>query len=309
MGLASCNTLPSSAPEAAARDLTPPLGQFVQVDGKQVHVQDSGPKDAPAVILIHGASGNLRDFTFDLAPRLADRYRVLSFDRPGLGYSEALHRRGESPAEQARHMAAAARQLGVDRAVLVGHSFGASVAMAWALEIPDMAAAVVSLGGAVNPWPGGLGPWYSIASSGLGGATVVPLVANLAPRRLAVQAVESIFEPDPVPDGYVAYVGVDLTLRSAVLRANARQVNGLKPHVTEMAKRYGDLRLPVEILHGDQDTIVPLAIHSEPLSRTVPGANLVVLTGVGHMPHHARPRETVAAIDRAATRAGLRAAR
>lgn len=288
------------------KGLTPPLGQLLQVEGKQVHAHVSGPETAPVVILLHGASGNLRDFTFDLQPRLAETYRVIAFDRPGLGYSEALHTRGESPAEQARHLAKAATLLGVDKAVIVGHSYGASVALAWALERPDMAAAVVSLGGAVNPWPGGLGPWYTFTSSWLGGFTVVPLIAAFAPKSAADRTVAGIFEPNPVPEGYLDYIGADLTLRAPVMRANARQVNGLKPYVTEMNARYPSLNLPVEILHGALDDTVPLSIHSEPLSRAIPGANLVILDDVGHMPQHARPLETVAAITRAVRRAGLR---
>ncbi len=306
MGLSACSSLPQSKAEAVQKGLTPPLGQLLQVEGKQVHAHISGPETAPVVILLHGASGNLRDFTFDLEPRLAETYRVIAFDRPGLGYSEALHRRGESPAEQALHLAKAAEELGVDRAVIVGHSFGASVAMAWALERPDMAAAVVSLGGAVNPWPGGLGPWYTVTSSWLGGVTVVPMIAALAPKSAADRSVRGIFEPNQVPEGYLDYIGADLTLRAPVIRANARQVNGLKPHVTAMSARYPSLNLPVEIVHGALDDTVPLSIHSEPLSRAIPGANLVILEGVGHMPQHAEPAETVAAITRAVDRAGLR---
>ncbi len=292
---------PMNAP--ARSGLTPPLGRLITVNGRQVHVWEEGR--GPTVILLHGASGNLRDFTFGIAPDLVRNHRVVAFDRPGLGHSAALHDRGESPAEQAAHLDAAAAMAGVARAVVVGHSFGASVAMAWALNHPARVAAVVSLAGAVNPWPGGLGSWYSIASSRLGGATIVPLVAALAPRARAEDAVSGIFTPDPVPEGYIRYVGVDLTLRAPVLRANARQVNGLKPHVTEMAARYPRLTIPVEIVHGTADTIVPAAIHSEPLARTVPAARLTLLPGVGHMPHHARPAETIAAIGRAVRRAGL----
>lgn len=282
----------------------PPTGQLLDVGGTTVHAHVEG--SGPTVILIHGASGNTRDFTFDLTGRLAERYRVIAFDRPGLGHTEVLRVEGESPQEQARLLDDAAAQLGVGRAVIVGHSYGGAVALAWALERPDRVAALVSLAGAANEWEGGLGPWYAIASSQLGGATVVPLISALAPRGRAERAMGSIFAPQPVPDGYADYIGVDLTLRPETLRANARQVNGLKPHIVEMAKRYGEIDVPVEIVHGDADTIVPLDIHSRPLARQIDGANLTVLEGVGHMPHHADPEAVVAAIDRAASRAGLR---
>ncbi|MDH3263338.1 MAG: alpha/beta fold hydrolase [Paracoccaceae bacterium] len=282
----------------------PPTGEILSVNGSRAHAHIEGR--GPAVILIHGASGNLRDFTFDLAPHLAGRYRVIAFDRPGLGHSERLHARGENPFEQAALLDAAAARLGVRRAILVGHSFGAAVALAWAIEHPERVAGVVSLAGVANVWKGGLGPWYAISSSWLGGATVVPLVSAFAPRARAEMALAPIFAPQPVPGGYTAHIGIDLTLRASTLRANARQVNRLKPHVARMVPRYGALDIPVEIVHGDRDTIVPLDIHSRPLAGQVPGARLTVLEGVGHMPHHASPEAVIAAIDRAAARAGLR---
>jgi pimeloyl-ACP methyl ester carboxylesterase len=119
-------------------------------------------------------------------------------------------------------------------------------------------------------------------------------------------AVAGIFAPQAMPDGYLAHVGPGLTLRTPVLRANARQINTLRPHVTAMAARYPGLAIPVEFVHGTKDSTVPLIVHSEPAADLIPGARLTVLDGVGHMPHHARPGAVVAAIDRAARRAGLR---
>ena len=64
--------------------------------------------------------------------------------------------------------------------------------------------------------------------------------------------------------------------------------------------------MPIELIHGDADTTVPPHIHAQVFAAEVPSANLQMLPGVGHMPHHADPEATVAAIDRAASRAGLR---
>lgn len=282
----------------------PPVGRLLPVGGGVVHALTTG--DGPDVVLLHGASGNLRDFTFDLVGRLAQSFRVTAFDRPGLGHSDPLHEHGESPSEQAAVLDAAAEMLGIGRAVIVGHSFGGAVAMAWALEHPDRAVAVVSLAGATMPWPGELGPWYRIASTALGAATVVPLVSGWLPDSVARNSVAAIFAPQPAPAGYLDHVGIPLTLRrSAVLRSNVRQVAGLKPHVTAMARRYPGLSIPVEILHGTVDTIVPIAVHARPMAALLPDARLTELPGVGHMPHHAAPDATLAAIRRAAQRAAL----
>jgi len=294
----------STSDQSVSRTATPPLGKFIQIDDKRVHYTDQGR--GPAVVLLHGASGNLRDMTFDLAGRLDGRYRVLAFDRPGLGYSQPLNTRGESPRQQARHMAKVLDELGVRRAVVLGHSYGGAVAMAWALERPDQVAAVVSLSGATMPWPGGLGAWYSIASSRIGGATVVPLLVNSIDPSNADSIGARLFAPNALPEGYIDYVGVDLVLRSETIRTNARQVNTLKGHLQEMSQAYPDLRIPVEVVHGSADGTVPAAVHAQPMTQLLPNARLSLLPGIGHMPHHAATADVVAAVDRAARRGGLR---
>ncbi|MEO0654367.1 MAG: alpha/beta hydrolase [Pseudomonadota bacterium] len=294
----------------AAEAQHPPSGEFVDVGGTRVHalIQGSGPD----LVLIHGAFGSLKDFTYDLMPRLAERYRVIAFDRPGLGYTErtdaaygrAFAQRGESPAEQAALLSAAARKLGAEKPIVVGHSFGGIVAMAWALEHDP--AGVVMLAGVAMPWPGDLGWIYQVNGTRLGGAVVSPLISAFVPQARLDSGVQATFEPQSMPAGYDAHIGPYMPLRLPAFRANARQVNHLRPHVVEMSVRYADLSLPIEIIHGDQDVTVPLSVHSGPLSELVGSANLTVLEGIGHMPHHADPDAAIAAIDRAAQRAGLR---
>jgi pimeloyl-ACP methyl ester carboxylesterase len=295
---------------AAEEAAHPPSGRFVDVTGTRVHAWVAG--DGPDVVLIHGAFGSLRDFTFDLAHRLSDRYRVIAFDRPGLGYTgrtdpgyaRPFADRAESPAEQAALLAAAARALGAERPVVVGHSMGGIVAMAWALDHDP--AAVVMLAGVALPWPGELGWLYQVNGTSVGGGLVTPLLSAWAPERVLREAVRGTFAPQPMPDGYADHIGTYMPVRLPSFRANARQVNRLRPHVVEMERRYAGLTLPIELLHGDRDRTVPLSVHSGPLSEMLPQARLTVLPGIGHMPHHADPAATVAAIDRAAARAGLR---
>lgn len=296
--------------EARAEANYGPVGKLIEVDGVTVHAFVTG--SGPDLVLLHGASGNLRDFTFELVDQLKSRYRVIAFDRPGLGwtgrlpgYGGAGSSRGESPREQAQFLARAADRLGVKRPIVLGHSYGGAVALAWALERPDTSALVL-LGAVSNPWPGNLDLLYQVNSSALGGAVVVPLISAFAGDKRITAAVSSIFQPQPVPPGYIRHIGAGLSLRRESLRANAQQVNGLKPHISDMAQHYGTLRLPVEILHGTQDTIVGLELHSAKLVTQIPRANLVPMPGIGHMPHHADPDAVTAAIDRAARRAGRR---
>ncbi len=295
---------------ARAEAVFPPTGDIVDVGGTGVHVHIEGT--GPDLVLIHGASGNTRDFTHSFIDQLTDRYRVIVVDRPGLGWTDRLpgykgplNARSESPQEQAALIAAALDHVGSRRAVVVGHSYGGAVALALTLDHPDRVAGLVMLAGASNPWDGDLGTLYAVNSSAIGGATVVPALSAFAPRGMVEGIVADIFAPQDPPEGYIKAIGAGLTLRPESLRANAQQVNGLLPHIVDMVPRYGTITAPTEIVHGDADDIVPLAVHSVPLSQQIPGARLTVLEGVGHMPHHARPQDVTDAIDRAARRAGM----
>lgn len=301
----------AGAREAAANATYPPTGQLINVEGTTVHAHVQG--QGPDLILIHGAGGNVRDFTFDLVGRLSDRYRVITFDRPGLGHSDRLPGKGgawnpafESPQEQAAMLQRAADQIGVSNPIVLGHSYGGTVALSWALARPDDTAAVVLAGAVSEPWPGDLGWFYTVLGSRLGGALLVPPATAFLSEDYVENSIAGIFGPQPVPEGYAAHVGAELSVRRATVRANAQQVNGLRPFVVEMQKQYGTLKMPIELIHGEADTTVPPHIHAQVFAAEVPSANLVMLPGVGHMPHHADPAATVDAIERAATRAGLR---
>lgn len=311
MGLAGCTFVGQKAErrEAQATKTWPPIGQFVDVDGKQVHAFVTG--SGPDLVLIHGASGNVRDFTFDFVDRVKDRYRVIVFDRPGLGYSDratdadgAFANTAETPAQQAAMLHAAAQKLGVEDEIVLGHSFGGAVAMAWGLNYDPAALVVVS--GATIPWEGGLGLQYRLMGSSVGGAVVAPLAAAFVTETTVAKTIEGIFAPNPVPDGYVDYIGSGLTLTRSAIRANARQVNTLHAQLLDMAPRYKGITIPVEILHGRADDTVPAHVHAEPLNNLLPNSNLVLVDNLGHMPHHAAPDYVVAAIERAAERAELR---
>lgn len=310
--LAGCGLVEQQAErrEIAAQRAVPPLGDFVAVDGQSVHFVQRGA--GPDVVLLHGASGNLRDFDFGLIDTLAERYRVTAFDRPGLGYTDRaveayggpFDTRGETPQQQAAMLAAAARKLGIRNEIVLGHSFGGAVAMAWALDHDP--AAIVAVSGAIMPWPGDLGVLQRFSGSAVGGAALPPLAAAFVGDWPVERAVDLIFAPNDPPPNYAERLGVGLTLRRETFRANARQITSLRPALVEMAPRYRNLRLPVELVHGTEDRAVPLRIHSLPVAERVPGAYLVQLEGVGHMAHHARPDVLVDAVDRAASRAGLR---
>jgi pimeloyl-ACP methyl ester carboxylesterase len=287
--------------EGAAVAASPSEGAFLTVDGLRVHYVMAGA--GPDLVLIHGASGSLRDYTFSLIPRLTDTYRVIAFDRPGLGLSDPLPDGDTGLAAQARHLRKAVASLGITRPLVLGQSYGGAVALAWALDDPP--AALILVSAPSLPWPGGLDPWYRATNSRIGRAVLVPLAAAWVPMSYVRGAINGVFAPEPTPDGYADHMGVELTARASVLAINSAQVNALRDQLVAMEPRYPTLTLPIEMIHGDADTIVPLDIHSGPLAPRLASAHLTVIPGAGHMPHQIHPDSILAAIARAAARAGL----
>ncbi len=295
----------ASAREAAAEAAYPASGQFVSVGGTKVHYEIAG--SGPDLILIHGALGNLRDMTFALRDQLTPNYRVIVFDRPGFGYSDPLPNSEASLAAQALLLQAAAKQIGVTNPIVMGQSFGGAVAISWGLH-PDVLppAALVLVSAPTLPWPGTIDILYRVTGNSVGAALAVPLLTAFVTDAYLEKSLEGIFAPATVPDGYQKFVGAGLTLRRSSLRANGKQVDILRDQLVAMQARYASLALPIELVHGDLDISVPPNVHARPLSEILPNANLTIVIGAGHLPHHSHADAVIAAIDRAATRAQLR---
>jgi pimeloyl-ACP methyl ester carboxylesterase len=280
---------------AEIADRWPPEGRFVEAMGLRIHAWERG-RGQP-VVLLHGANGNLRDWTFDLAPRIALSYRAIAFDRPGNGWSERPAMRGGDPAVQARILHEAAHAMGVRRPILIGHSWGAALAMAWALAYPDDVAGVITVSGAVMPW--GEQPmlaemigldrlligFYFDYLQGASGGGVPGFV-----RR--------IFRPQLPPPGYIDYVGGQLALRPTTVAANLEDIATLNRALRRQAHGYGRLDIPVEIISGRADFIIEPERQPIPFAASLRHPRLTLLDGVGHMAHHAAPERLLAALDR-----------
>lgn len=303
-GVAAATAWRGAQREAQAEALFPPEGQIVDVDGISVHAVVMG--EGPDVVLIHGSSGNTRDMTFALAPILAENYRVIVFDRPGLGYSDSFNPDGETIVEQAEILQKAAAQLGAKKPIVAGQSYGGSVSLAWAVTRPDNISSLVLIAPAAIPWETPLDAFNTIGATSAGNALALPLIAAYVPDWYVTKALDKVFAPQKAPEGYAEHFGPGLTMRRASMHANAKQRANLLDEVTELQPRYGEISVPTEIVHGTADDTVGLGWHSERLIEQIPGAELIELDGIGHMPQVVAAPEVAAAINRAAERAGLR---
>jgi len=293
----------------------PRQGKLVRSHDADLHYVDVGPLDPDGIdrapiVLVHGASGNLRDFEASLIPLLADKHRVLAFDRPGHGWSERpdgpdMH----DPARQAAVIHEALENLGVTRPVLLGHSWGGAVASAYALSFGADLSGLLVLAGATHPWKGQVA-WYHrlLAKPVLGTVFLWGVVVPLG-RVMAAAGVKSTFAPDPAPTGYEEAIGLSLLFRPDHFRHNSTDTSRLRDHLAGQSARYHEIAVPTVIITGNRDQTVLAKLHSYALHEQITGSELIKLEGVGHMPHHVRPDIVVDALARLAAgepvRAGL----
>ncbi|SFN53690.1 Pimeloyl-ACP methyl ester carboxylesterase [Thioclava dalianensis] len=282
----------------------PPDGVFVDIDGQRVHVVTMGDH-GPAVVLIHGASGSARDLTFDLAPELAKRYRVFVPDRPGFGYSDPLPAGQDTIFNQAKLLQKATLEVGARNPIVLGHSYGGAVAIAWAVTLPDTLKGLVPVSAPSEMWDSGLPLLYKLTAPPLGQALLVPLISAWTPPAVIAAEVRDVFKPQQMPKGYIRWFGPGMTLRVTTMRVNARERASLKSQIAQMIPKYPQLDLPVVSVHGTADTIVSEKIHAIPFTKTVPGATLISLKGIGHMTPHVATKQVVEAVNEVAKRAGL----
>ncbi len=273
----------------------PPAGVFVDAGGARLHVVDRG--HGRAVVLIHGSDGVALDWTSSgLVDRLAEGYRVVAFDRPGHGYS-GLPRGAHADIEtNAQLLREGCRSLGVERPVLVGHSYGAPVAMRWALDHPQEVAGVVHLAGGAFGRAGPVHPLFRIPA--------MPVLGPLVSHTLLVPGFRSMagtfrlaFSPDPVPPEYLATMSAFST-RPGQFAAFAEEFRRFGAELEALGPRYADLRVPLVVVVGDRDREAVKEDHGVPLHHRVPGSELVIVADTGHEIHWKHPEIVERAVER-----------
>jgi pimeloyl-ACP methyl ester carboxylesterase len=276
---------------------TPPIGEFLTVDGVQLHYVERG--HGPALVLIHGNGMMIQDFLVSgIVDDLAKRYRVIIIDRPGYGYSDRP--RGLwTPRAHATLFQKALRQLGVTQAVVLGHSWGALVAVALALQAPQLVRSLVLASGYYYPTVRADVLLSSpVAIPGIGDLmrhTVSPLVG----RVMQPAMIKAMFAPADITERFDAEFPKAMMLRPIQLRASAEDAALMTPVTVELQKHYRDLRLPVVIIVGGDDQIADVDRQSKRLHGELPDSDLIVVPGMGHMIQHLAPKKVIAAIDHA----------
>jgi pimeloyl-ACP methyl ester carboxylesterase len=275
----------------------PPIGEFLECDGVRLHYLQCGPIDGPVVVLLHGNGTLIQDFMLSgLLDLLARRYRVICFDRPGFGYSTRPRLRLWTPEAQADLLAGALRRLGIENALVVGHSWGALVAVAMAMRAPDLVRSLVLVSGYYFPTPRKdvwlmsgpavplLGDFFCY--------TLTPFVA----RAIIWKLVRLLFAPREIPEIFRAQFPVGLTVRPGSLRASAEESAFLIPAAARLKEHYASLPCPAAVVVGEGDKYVRLEQGAR-LQKILPRAVFRQVSGAGHMLHYAAPERVADCVD------------
>jgi pimeloyl-ACP methyl ester carboxylesterase len=279
----------------------PPTGQFLEIDGQRIHYTDQG--QGRAVLFIHGLGGQTRNFPPALIAGLADTFRVVVFDRPGSGHSSRPLTYPAGVRRQAATIAELIRRLGMERPLVVGHSLGGAVALALALDHPEVVGGLALIAPLTQVQEAVPEPFRGMAVRSrwlrllLAWTLAVP-----AAIRHGGDALGEVFGPDPIPGNYGTEGGGLLSLRPSSYYHASSDMVVVNDDLPGLVKRYPTLTVPVGILFGTADRILDPRTHGALTAAAIPGAELEFVEAGGHMMPITAPARTAAFIERIAAR-------
>jgi pimeloyl-ACP methyl ester carboxylesterase len=272
----------------------PPTGKFLEVMGARLHYVERGAGDT--VVLLHGNGSMIQDFEVSgLIDQIAENNRVIVFDRPGFGHSTRPRSLLWTPDAQAELLRVALAQLGVSSAIVLGHSWGASVAVAMGLKYPGLVRGLVLASGYYYPTTR-----VDVIAMGAPALPVVGdilshTVSPLMSRAIWPLMLRKIFGPSAVPKKFAAFPK-EMALRPSQIRASAAESALMIPDAIMLCGQYADLKMPVVIIAGEDDKLIDVESQSARLHSDISQSRFHKLAGNGHMIQQTATDQVTAAV-------------
>jgi pimeloyl-ACP methyl ester carboxylesterase len=279
-----------------------PHGSFVTVDGLRIHYLERAGTGTP-VVLIHGLPGTAEDFN-KVTPLLAG-HRTIAFDRPGFGYSGDGYLKFD---RQIATLDSLLRALRVDRPILVGHSYGGTLALAFAERHPSEVRGLVLVDAAAAGQHLGS---YDELQAHLVKALQLPVIHQIANATFAQllttasvkQGDDQAFHPHAVDPAHERRL-LEINSTRGNLEAFAGEQLAANGVIDGVDKRLATIDVPAVVIQGADDQLVKPA-HGRLLAATLPDARLEIVAG-GHMAPYTHPAAVAGAALELAQRAALR---
>ncbi|WP_323800243.1 alpha/beta hydrolase [Parasphingorhabdus sp.] len=259
--------------------------------GGKIHYRDEGNKDGPPILLIHGSNSLLQTWE-PLVALLGDKYRMISLDLYGHGLT------GPNPTgayDAETNIATALKILdavGVDKAYWVGNSRGGWITWRAGLSVPDRTSGLVLIdaSGAQIEQTGTPYLGARLAQSWIGQL----LLPEITPRLLVKSSLEESFaQPERLTEELVDRYWELLRFPG---NRQATLDRGKTPREPEKWGEVGTLKMPVLILWGEQDQVIPLA-HARAFAAAIPQSRLITYAEAGHLPMEETPEQVARDID------------
>jgi pimeloyl-ACP methyl ester carboxylesterase len=289
--------LPETTPadRLPRRELARPSSRFARIDGLEIHHEVHGPAtDAPTLLLSHHFYGSTPVWD-RLVPHLADRYRVVTWDRPGFGLTERPMRSPSRPHPYTRERAAALGwglldELGVGRAVLVGASAGGTNVLEMYAQQPERVDALILLAPAITGDVGAPPPLRPLLRTSplrrLGPRVVERVIGDITRER----STRSWADPSRAQDEDLAPYR-DLVRIEGWSRGLWEVMTAERP--PDLRRVLRSVERPALVVTGSQDrTIAPR--WGRWVAATMPTGRFALLPDAGHVPHQERPSELAA---------------
>ncbi len=268
-----------------ARHAGPP-SRFEEVLGLRVHLRDTGPRDGPAVLMLHGFGASLHTWD-DWAAGLEDRFRVIRLDLPGFALTGPDPSGDYTDARGVAVLAALLNALGVEGAAVVGNSLGGRLAWRLALAHPERVTRLVLVA------PDGFAPPGRAYGQAEGAPPLMRLLPFALPRAMLRDTMAASYgDPSRLPADELDRAH-DLMrapgVRHAMLaRMEQRVIDDPRPLLDR-------LEMPVLLLWGERDRMIP-ASHARDWLAVLPRAAHVELPGLGHVPQEEAPAASLAPV-------------
>ena len=261
---------------------------FITIERTRLRYLDRG--SGTPVLLLHGNGSMIEDYASSgVIEHAAPDYRFIAFDRPGFGYSERPRGVLWGPNEQASLFVRALADLGAERPIVVGHSWGALVALAMALDNPESVAGLVLMSGYYYP-------------TGRPDTMTLPfpftndVMRHAVRRMMAPNTLRRVFAPCAIPDRFRRSFPLPLATRTSQMRVVEEEAEMLHLAARALSRFYKEVSVPVVLIAGADDRIVDTERHSARLHRELGTSTFLRVPRCGHMVHHSAPEEVVAAI-------------
>jgi pimeloyl-ACP methyl ester carboxylesterase len=273
-------------PELEAK-YAPPPSEFLQVAGLRLHVRDTGPKTAPAVILLHGLGSSLHTWE-PWAQTLQAHFRVIRFDLPGFGLTGADPTGDYSDTRSVAVLAALMDALSVPRASLVGNSMGGKLAWQFASEHPDRVEKLVL----ISP-DGFASPGFDYDKQ-----AEVPMVARLLPYTLPTWLLRMNLAPAYADKSRLTEDTVtryrDLMLAPGVRDALLQRTGQVRLEHPE--PRLRRIQIPTLLVWGEKDALIPIS-NAQDYLKSMPDARLITFPDLGHVPQEEDPAQSLPPVE------------